>query len=350
MSEFLIYGANGYTGSLIAREAVRRGHRPILAGRNSAAVASLAQELQLDSRSFPLDNPALVIEGLQGVKAVIHCAGPFAHTARAMADGCLWNACHYLDITGEIGVFLSLLQLGDLAKKAGVMLLPGAGFDVVPTDCLAAHLKRRLPSATRLALAIQPVGGISRGTATTAAENLPAGARVRKGGTLTCVPLAWKTRAIDFGNGPVQAITIPWGDVVTAYHSTGIPDIEVYLAAPLRLRVAARASRYLGWLLASSWAQKRIKARIRSGPPGPTDEERARGASAVWGEAADDAGGRVVARLHGPEAYTMTVHAALAAVERVLRGEAPPGFQTPATAYGPDFVLELPGVKREDIS
>jgi short subunit dehydrogenase-like uncharacterized protein len=348
MSDFLIYGANGYTGALIAREAVARGKRPILAGRNAAAVAALADGLKLEHRCFALDQPAAVAEGLRGARVVLHCAGPFARTARPMADACLANSCHYLDVTGEISVFEALAARDEQAKAAGVMLLPGAGFDVVPTDCLAAHLKRRLPSATRLALGFQMLSRVSRGTATTAAENAHRGGMVRRGGVLTRVPAAWRTRVIDFGNGPVTAMTIPWGDVATAYHSTRIPDIEVYLAAPLSLRLAARASRYFGWALGSSLGQRFLKARIRAQPPGPTDEERTRGQSWIWGEAEDATGRRVAARLRGPEGYTFTVLAALAIAERVLRGEAPPGFQTPSTAYGPDFVLELSGVVRED--
>jgi short subunit dehydrogenase-like uncharacterized protein len=162
------------------------------------------------------------------------------------------------------------------------------------------------------------------------------------------VPAAWKTRVIDFGAGPVKAMTIPWGDVSTAWFSTGIPNIEVYSAASLGMRLAARASRYLGWLLSSSVVQRNLKHRVRAGPPGPTEEERAQGQSFLWGEATDSAGQRVVSRLRGPDGYTLTVRAALAVVERVLAGAAPPGFQTPSMAYGPDFVLGLEGVSRAD--
>ena len=348
MADFLIYGANGYTGSLIAHEAVRRGYRPILAGRNAVALAGLARKLELEQRVFALDNPAAVIAGLRGVRAVLHCAGPFAHTSKPMADGCLRVSVHYLDITGEVEVFESLAARGGEAKKAGIMLLPGVGFDVVPSDCLAAHLKRRLPSALRLALGFQSHSRISRGTVTTIVENLHGGGLVRRDGVLTNVPAVWKTREIDFGTGPVKAMTIPWGDLSTAYHSTGIPNIEVYMAAPLGTRLAVRASRYLGWVLGSSFVQGRLKRRIQAGPPGPTDEERARGKTFLWGEATDDAGQQVVSRLRGPEGYTLTVLAALAVIDRVVTSGAPPGFQTPSTAYGPDFVLGLEGVIRED--
>jgi short subunit dehydrogenase-like uncharacterized protein len=279
---------------------------------------------------------------------VLPYAGPFAPTFQPMVDACLRTKAHYLDITGEENVFETLAGRDAEAKVAGVMLLPGVGFDVVPTDCLAAHLKRRLPSATHLALALKSSSPMSRGTALTVIEGIHLGGLVRHDGLLKKVPAAWKTRPIDFGRGPTQAITIPWGDVASAFYSTGIPNIEVYMEASFGLRTAMRLSRFLGWALASRLVQGYLKKWVRSGPPGPTDEERARGKSYFWGEVTDDAGNRAEARLQGPESYTLTVLAALAVVERVLTGHAPAGYQTPSTAYGADFVLGVKGVERED--
>jgi short subunit dehydrogenase-like uncharacterized protein len=350
MRTYLIYGANGYTGELIARGAAGRAQHPILAGRSADAVTSLARRLGLESRVFPLDDAAALDAGLRDVAAVLHCAGPFSHTAGPMADACLRNRVHYLDITGEIGVFERLAARDAEAKDAGVMLLPGAGFDVVPTDCLAAHLKRRLPTATKLSLGFLAAGRFSRGTATTMVENLSRGGAVRRGGALVSVPAAWRVRRIDFGDGrPRTAMTIPWGDVSTAYASTGIPDIEVYMGVPATVRFTAWLSRYLAWLLGWRPVQAYLKRRIRAGPPGPSEEERARGYSLVWGEVTDSMGRRAVSRLSGPEGYTLTMLTALALVERVLAGEAPPGFQTPSRAYGADFILRIHGVVRTDV-
>ena len=345
MSNYLIYGANGYTGSLIARLAVRRGHRPILAGRNAREVADLAGELRLESRVFPVE---AIDRGLEGVSAVLHCAGPFVRTARHMAAACLRAGVHYLDVTGEIVVFETLAAMDGLAQKAGVMLLPGVGFDVVPTDCLAAHLKRRLPTATRLRLGFQIKGGVSRGTARTMAENLHGGGAVRKRGKIVKVPACWKTRRIDFGLGPTMAMTIPWGDVSTAWHSTGIPDIEVFMAAPVSVRIMARLTRGMNWLLKSGFVQRRLDRKIAAAPAGPSEAQRERGVSLVWGEALDDRRCKVTSRLRGPEGYTLTALTALAIAERVVAGEARPGFQTPARMFGADFILGVPGVERVD--
>lgn len=163
MSErILIYGANGYTGTLVAQRAVERGLRPVLAGRNADAVGAVARRLDLPHIAINLDDVAGLEAALHGRVAVIHCAGPFSKTSRPMANACLRTGVHYIDITGEIAVFEELHARDGEARAAGVMLLPGAGFDVVPSDCLAVHLKRRLPEATHLALAFRGLGG-SRG-------------------------------------------------------------------------------------------------------------------------------------------------------------------------------------------
>lgn len=345
----LLYGATGYTGSLIARTAVAQGLRPILAGRDRAAVTALADELGLEQRVFALDEHAARDAALAEVAVVLHCAGPFAHTSRSMADGCLRTRTHYLDITGEVAVFEALAARDAEARAAGVMLLPGVGFDVVPSDCLAAHLKRRLPSADTLALGIKALGRLSRGTATTALEHLHLGGLVRREGKLTPVPVGHKTRAIDFGRGPVTTVTMPWGDVATAFYSTGIPNIEVYMSLPSATRRMFAVSNLLRPVLKSYAVRRLLISLVRRQQPGPSDAERARGLSLLWGEVRDAAGAVCAARLRTPEGYTLTALSALAAAGKVLNGHAPPGFQTPSLAYGADFILELPDTAREDL-
>ncbi len=272
-NSFLIYGANGYTGELTARAAVERGLRPILAGRNAASVSALARALGLEHRIADLNDAVALHHLLEGVAVVLHCAGPFMSTSRPMADACLRNHVHYLDITGEIGVFEALAARDAEARRVGVMLLPGAGFDVVPSDCLAAHLKRRLPGAVRLYLGIRALGTMSRGTATTAINSLARGdgGLVRQDGALTKVPLGWRTRAIDFGKGDRMAVTVPWGDVSTAYYSTDIPNIEVYMTFPAATINAMKAGRYLGWLIRVPGAKDLL---IAQNPPGCARPDR----------------------------------------------------------------------------
>jgi short subunit dehydrogenase-like uncharacterized protein len=333
----LVYGAYGYTGELVAREAVARGLVPILAGRREAPLARLANSLGLEHRAFALEDPAAVDRGLAGIAAVLHCAGPFVHTARPMAEGCLRARAHYLDITGELPAFAAIEALGPAAQAAGVVLLPGAGYDVVPTDCLAAHLARRLPGAERLRLGVAGLARPSRGTTRTVLEQLSVGWTPPRG-----VP---GTRAIDFGRGPTPCALVPWGDVFTAPRTTGIADVAVYMPAGGAQRLLPVVAPLLRLRFVRALA---IRA-ATGGLPGPTEDERARGRSAQWGEASDRAGARVEARQGTVEPYRFTALAMVELARRVLAGEASPGFRTPAGAFGPDLVLAIPGSTREEV-
>jgi short subunit dehydrogenase-like uncharacterized protein len=346
MKNFLIYGANGYTGELVAREAVRRGLKPILAGRSQNKIEPLAKELNLIFRTFSLEDKKSLEYTLKEVDFVLHCAGPFSLTSQPMVEACLRLGKHYLDITAEIAVFEQMAQRDEAAKKAGIMIMPGVGFDVVPSDCLALHLKNRLPSATVLTLAFYGLGKISHGTQATMLMNIGNGGAIRKNGEITRVPAAYKTREINFGEFSKTAVAIPWGDVSTAFYSTGIPNIEVYTVVPeLNLKLL-KLSRYIGWLLASKPVQNYLQKQIPSG--GANEEERTQGKTYLWGEVSDADGNRVSTRMQAPEGYTLTVLTALNIAEKLLEGNFQKGFQTPAKAFGADLILEIEGVKRMD--
>ncbi|MFB6091288.1 MAG: trans-acting enoyl reductase family protein [Halobellus sp.] len=341
----LVYGAYGYTGRLIVEAAIERGLDPIVAGRDPSKTRGLATAHDLPARSFAVEEAG---SHLGGVDAVLNCAGPFSETADAMADACVETGTDYLDITGELAVFERLRRRGPDAADADVTLLPGVGFDVVPTDCLAAHLHRRLPEATHLSLALEADGGVSPGTLKTVLADVGEGGAVRRDGDLRHEPVAARTRVVDFGDGLRRAVSIPWGDVSTAYHTTGIPNVDVYLSLPSSARAAMKLSPYLGEAFDAEPVQRGLSWLIDRYVDGPDAETRAGGAARVWGEArTDDA--RVVSRLRTPETYQFTVDSALLVLEEVLAGEAPTGYQTPASAFGPDLVLEVPGVERVDV-
>jgi short subunit dehydrogenase-like uncharacterized protein len=347
----VIYGSTGYTGRLIVDEAMRRGLRPVLAARNESALRAQAEPLGLTWRVASIDDPKALDAALAGATVVLHCAGPFSHTWRAMSDACLRARAHYLDITGEIAVFEGLFSRDAEARARGIMLLPGVGFDVVPSDCLAAHLARRLPEAVSLALAFRAIGGASRGTLSTMVEGLGGPGAVRRDGRIVAVPPGYRTRRIDFGDGkPRDATTIPWGDVSTAYHSTGIGNVEVYVSMRPALRRAMIASRAIAPLLRRRLVKDFLLSRVRSGPAGPSAEARARGASLLWGEATAGDGRRVVSLLRAASGYTLTAQTAVHLAAKALAGAAPVGFQTPSKAYGADVMLEIPGVTRTDVA
>jgi short subunit dehydrogenase-like uncharacterized protein len=340
---WMIYGANGYTGELAAREAARRGLAPILAGRNGEAVGALASELGLPHRVFALDAPRLE-DHLEGILAVLHCAGPFVRTSRRMVDACLAAGVHYLDITGEIAVFESVLSRSEEAKSAGVALLPGVGFDVVPSDCLAARLAAGLPDATELDLAFASAGSISRGTLKTMIESLPHAGAVRRNGKIVPVPLAFDARQIDFPSGRRWAMTIPWGDVSTAWWSTAIPNVRVYSGTPprniRRLRRMAPLLPLLGWKPLKRFLQRQVEQRVT----GPSEEVRRTARVELWGEVRNAAGRSATSTLVTPEGYQLTAMTAVESAERAAQGKVSPGAWTPSMAFGMDYVLELPGV------
>lgn len=332
---WLLYGATGYTGRLIARRAVAQGMRPVLAGRNAAKLLPLAAELGLEHRVFALDDATAIRRGLRGVDGVAHCAGPFARTALPMARACVETGTPYLDITGEIDVFEALYALGPRAADAGVVLLPGAGFDVVPTDCVAALLAARLPDATQLDLAFLAGGGASPGTARTALTGAADGGRIRTGGEIRSVPVGSRRVRAAFPSGARTVVSVPWGDVSTAYHSTGIPDVTTYTAVPAPVLAASRALR-LGPLrgAAAGLAGRLVR--------GPGERALSGSRSEVWGRARDAAGNTVTATLTGPNPYSLTADSVLRIAPRLA--ELAPGFRTPSTALGADFAGTLDDV------
>ncbi len=341
--QWMIYGANGYTGELIAREASRQGLTPILAGRNAASVAALGEELGLAHRAFGLEDPIALAGELAEVDVLLHCAGPFSATSAPMVEACITSGTHYLDITGEIAVFEHAFSQHWLAREAGVALCPGVGFDVIPTDCVAAHLADVLPDATRLTLGFDSRSGMSPGTAKSSVEGLAGGGKVRKGGGITTVPLAFGVRRIDFGDGEKLAMTIPWGDVATAWYTTGIPDIEVYIPASPGLVKKVKRLNWVRPVLGLSPVQAFLKGQVGKRVTGPDAATRERQPTFVWGEAVNASGDTRVARVKTANGYTVTIDGAIAVSRHLLDNEVEGGAYTPSKLVDKDLVTRLPG-------
>lgn len=340
---WMIYGANGYTGEMIAREAARRGMRPILAGRNQAAIADLAGKLSLPSRVFSLNDETALLNNLSDVDLVLHCAGPFSETAEPMMMACLQSKTHYLDITGEIAVFELAQALSGKAKKQKIVLCPGVGFDVIPTDCVASRLHELLPDATHLSLGFDSRSGLSAGTAKTTVEAMKNGGKIREDGEIKTVGLGYDTREINFGNGTKFAVTIPWGDVSTAFHSTGIRNIQVYIpSSPKSVRMM-RAANLARPLLGMSLVQGILKKQAGK-VEGPSEEQRAKMPAYVWGEAVNAEGKKVVARVKTANGYSLTVTGSLAVASYILMEKSVAGgAYTPSRLMGSDLVERLDG-------
>jgi short subunit dehydrogenase-like uncharacterized protein len=347
--QFLIYGATGYTGKLTARTAKEKGLKPILAGRNEAKLKAIAEPLGLQYRAFDLSERTKLDAALAEVDAVLHIAGPFSATSKPMADACLRTATHYLDITGEIDVFEALAARDAEAKRAGVMLLPGVGFDVVPTDCLALHLKQRLTDAIDLKIYIGGSNAISRGTAKSMLEAISQGTRVRRDGRIIALSRPNESTC-DFGKGPKPTIAISWGDVSTAYYSTQIPNIEVHMAAAPQLRAAARLPGFARRIAGTSFVQSLLKALVDRIPEGPSEEARRLGRMVLVGVVTNAKGERARARLTTSDGYTLTAQTGSEIARRVAAGEAKPGFQTPSLVFGADFILQFKDTRREELN
>jgi short subunit dehydrogenase-like uncharacterized protein len=346
-NEWILYGGTGYTGRLIAEEAVRRKMQPILAGRDAHAVRKIAEELYLEHRCFGLGNETVLRESIRGAKLVLNCAGPFSATAGPLIAACLAERVHYLDITGELDVIEAAAKCDEQAQQAGVVIMPAVGFDVVPSDCLAASLAAQLPSATKLTLAFSGLNSLSPGTAKTMVESLALGGRARIDGKIQRVPVAWKTREVPFREGPLPAVTIPWGDVASAYYSTGIGNIEVYAATPKQQIAMLARWRWLFSLLKFSPLRHVIGWLIDRQLSGPTSTRRERETASLWGRVEDTQGRFVEGTLTTPNGYGLTVLTALAMVERLLAGIGKSGYLTPSKAFGPSFITEITGCKMQ---
>ena len=350
MTSWMIYGAYGFTGKLLVAEAVRRGHRPVLAGRNAAKLAEVAAAHDLEWIPLGLDDPQQLAQAIGPFDLVFNAAGPFIRTSQPMIAACLAGQTHYLDITGELAVFENTFRQGAAAKAAGITLMSGVGYDIVPSDCLARHVSDRLPGATHLETGLRMLADVSSGTVKSGLvnlENLPGGSVVRRDGRLVSRPLGRDTRVIRFSDGAEKTLVAsPWGDLVTAYHTTGTPNITSYLAVPFRtgLPLLSRAASVALKVPGMRALAERAATLAFSGP----DEAAQRsGRTYLWARATDEPGNSIEAWLETGEVYRFTALAGVRVVERVL-AENPRGALTPGGAFGADFVLDIEGVTRYD--
>jgi short subunit dehydrogenase-like uncharacterized protein len=315
---WMLYGASGYTGTLIARHAHERGHRPLLAGRSTAGITALAGQLGLPHRVLNLDDPAALSAALDGVDLVLNAAGPFLHTAAPLAEACLAAGAHYLDIGNELQVFLALYDLDQRAQRAGVAVIPGTGFGVVATNCLARYLSGAVGGAQTLDVAARAATARpGPGIAASVRENLPYGGWTRRAGHLHSQPLGSGMTTIALPDGPCHVMPFPTGDLEAAFQATGAPDITAYSPVPANPAAAD--------------------------PRTPTDDYRSFG----WARATGPDGAVAEAVLQAGESYAFTAAASIRAVEETL-DRSPRGALSPATAFGVDFTLTIPGTTRID--
>lgn len=347
--ELVVYGAYGYTGKLITEVCKTKGIKAVLSGRSEEKLKALSAASGYPFMAVDVNDAKGLRALLSQAPVVLHCAGPFSQTARQMAEACLETATHYLDITGEHEVFTYLHVISDKAKNAGIMIMPGTGFDVVPTDCAAAHLKKILPDATslRLAFAMVPTG-VSRGTAKTAFQSFGKESLVRVNGKLKSVGSKPIVTEIDFGSRKLNSVCISWGDIVTAYYTTGIPNIEVFMAASPGMVKSLKAALRLGWFFRIGLVKRFLTKGMDRRPAGPSEDVLKNGRSLIYGKAMDAAGKSAEVRIESSNGYRLTADMAVLIASKVISGHFKTGFTTPADCYGADLIMELVGTVRSD--
>jgi len=361
IDKWMIYGASGFTGKLIIEQALARGHQPILAGRNEEAILALAEQYDLAYRVFSCRSVHQLSQQLDDVGVVLNCAGPFAETAELMRNACLKNGVHYLDITGEYKVLADSYACHEQARKQGVVIISGVGFDVVPTDVLAVKLKALLPSASHLQLAFtsrlkpdiaddeklspqEKVATTSHGTRKTMLQLLPEQGRHRQHGKLETIALAGLTKTFSFADKPRFCMSIPWGDIVTAFYSTDIPNITVFTQTTVSQARWLKRLSFLSPLLASPFMQKYLRRRVDKTPAGPSAKQRAQSQMCLYGQVSDGEH-ELALEAYCPEGYDFTASASLFFVEELLAHKIMPGAYTPTQAVDADTLIDMLGIE-----
>jgi short subunit dehydrogenase-like uncharacterized protein len=270
-----------------------------------------------------LDDPAALTAALAGVHLVLNAAGPFLHTAAPLAEACLRAGVHYLDIGNELQVFRTLYGLDQTARQAGITIMPGAGFGVVATNCLARYVSDAVGGAAILEVATRAATAQQGpGVAATRQENMPYGGWIRQAGHLEPCPLGSGTITITLPDGPCLIMPLPTGDLEAAFQATGAADITAYGAVPGHPAPSSKASE-------------------------PSADKRPVYRSFGWARATGPDGATTEAWLQTGESYAFTAAASIRAVEETL-ARSQSGALSPAAAFGADFVLTIPGTSRTD--
>jgi len=349
MSKWVIYGATGYAGKRMATEAVKRGLTPILAGRSKTQLEEVGHELGLETRCFTLDDPAKLHASLSDFELLVNAAGPFIFTASALCEACIATGTNYIDITGEMDVLSASLNLNTAAKEAGILIVSGAGFDVVPSDCLAVSIANSLNSPSRLFLALIEGDSYSKGSVATFLHQITKGFFCLRGGRLIRIQPGAMCMDVDLGFQSQYLMPFPWGDLITAKASSGIQNITTYSSCS---RMDAAFSRVLFPILALVYKSKtvlnwRLK-RLNTAHENPTEEELNARKTYVWGRVENEEGDAKDGLLETPDGYTFTDISIVEAANRFLEGKLDKlsGAMTPSQAFGVGFAESLPGVKR----
>lgn len=347
-ARLLLYGATGFTGRRIAEAAVQRGLNFSIASRDPRSLKDLAGQLQLPWYAIDLCNSDSLDELVRDHDLVLNAAGPFHDTCIPVLEACLRSDSHYIDVSGELPSFARTLRYNQTARERGVMLMPGAGFVVAPSDCLALHVSQQLPEATSLRLAFSQIGNFSRGTLRAMANLAARETTVTRHGHLTTVPVGRLERFFDFGQGPSRSSAVAWADVLTAPRTAGYKNVEVYVEADLIRRAALQGGAWSAEILHTTVGRKVSTFMSQWWPEGPTATALEGVERLIIAEAETHDRRLWRSTLRLPDGYLATPPIAVEIAARVLQGQIQPGFQTPAGVYGTDLLNCIPNVVLSD--
>ncbi len=332
-NKLLIYGATGYTAKVFARELVKNNIEPVLAAR-SESVIHVAEKFNCENRIFPLDESSTIDKQLRDIHLVANLAGPFHVTQNPLIQSCLNTGTHYIDIAGEVPAMESAFMYDQQANNAGIMIMPGAGFGVVPTDIAAALAHEHLPDATWLKIAYATKGGVSQGTLRTILKHVDKPGFIRCDGKWEQANPAFQQMKFTVQGKDFTAVYNPWrADLFTAYVSTRIPNIETYSVFP-GLIVKMMQGNML-WL-----RDFILKNGMKLLPEGPSEKKLEKGSTIIHVSAGNDHDSNLKVNILGPEAYLFTAKALLSISENILNGQVFHGTQTPSV-YGRELIQNI---------
>jgi saccharopine dehydrogenase (NAD+, L-lysine-forming) len=344
----MIYGATGFTGMLIARAAVELGCDLVLAARDRDRLAAAARPFGLTARAFALDDSGETINALSDIDIVLNAAGPFAATSEPLIAACLAARTHYLDVTGELSVFVTAHRHDASARERGIMILPGVGFWIVASDCLAADVATLMPEAKYLRIGCSRSELFSRGSLRTIMSETRDQVIIRQASRLARIPVGHLEWQFDYGEGKRTSIAVSLADVFTAYFTTAIPNIEGYFEANLSARTAGALAVGFTTAIGATRLRALVDVGLAAWPERPSMNARSAAKQVIVAEAEDGWRRSRRLRLVTRDGYSFTVEAAIIVLRRVISGDFVPGFQTPGKLFGSGFALSIPGTYRED--
>lgn len=356
-SRIMIYGVDSFMGALASRAAMRRGISHVAAGRNiagvaqhAAAVAKEADNALAEPRTFTLGDKARIAAQLDDVGVVVNCSPLEGGGLLSLIDACLATGTHYIDMTSERTQIAAIAAHDEMAKRANVMVMAGAGFDYAAIDAVAERLAQILRGARAVTIAVKR-GAPTLPEARRLVAALTAEGETLKNGQFVPARAGERSIEVDFGEGPEKAWLAPWrGEATGMRHRGTYSTMESYEVLPERAARVFAKGRIAMRFFRRGWGVKRLERKLSKGRLSPTSAELKNGRAAVWGEARTPEGIRFCARLETPEAHLWSAEAAVLLARRAVQAAAKPGFQLPFAIAGAALIDEIPGTQWREIA